>query len=84
MLWLFTLLAAFMVSGTSAGLLMIVGSPLLAFGLWILLRMAGWLLYFVPGINKLWAWGRIAFLFMFSRFVVEAAPDVEIPAWHQP
>ena len=57
------------------------GSPLMALFTIFTLKVMGWAMYFVPGANRVWGWGRIAFLWAFSRLVVEAAPELEMPTW---
>jgi hypothetical protein len=64
-------------------LLALLLSPLTALVLWLLSKLAGWVFYFIPGINKLWGYLRLAFKVFFSRLVVEEAPEFEIPLWHQ-
>lgn len=64
-----------------AKLLFLVLSPVAAVAVWILLKLSGWVFYFVPGMGKLWGWTRIIFLWAFSRVVVEAAPTIDMPAW---
>lgn len=61
--------------------LALVASPALAFASWCLLKMSGWLFYFMPVIGPIWGWGRIIFLRLFSRLVAQRAPVIEIPAW---
>lgn len=56
-------------------------SPMAAAAFWVLLKLTGWVLYFVPGIGKLWGWGRMIFLWAFSRVVVQPAPTIDLPAW---
>lgn len=56
-------------------------SPLAAVAIWVLFKLTGWVLYLVPGLGKLWGWGRIAFLWAFSRLIVQPAPTIDIPAW---
>ncbi len=56
-------------------------SPFAALTFWAGLKLAGWVIYFIPKINVVWGWGRILFLMVFSRLVVERAPGLEIPAW---
>ena len=56
-------------------------SPVTALVFWVLFRIAGWIFYFVPGVGKLWGWGRIAFYWVFSRLVVQPAPVIDLPAW---
>lgn len=58
-------------------------SPVVALFSVFALRLMGWVIYFIPGPNRIWGWGRIAFLWVFSRLVVEEAPELEIPAWMQ-
>jgi hypothetical protein len=84
LLWLFLLFAslASLASG-GAGLAMLFWSPFAALGLMILVRLAGWLFYFVPGAGPLWGYGRLIFMRLFSRLVAEPAPDVELPLWHE-
>lgn len=68
--------------GTGAAALAILLSPMTALALWLLLKLTGWLFYFVPKIGPLWGWGRLLFLWLFSRLIVEPAPAIDLPAWH--
>lgn len=63
-------------------LVFLVLSPAAAVGVWILLKLTGWVFYFVPGMGKLWGWGRIIFLWLFSRVVVQEPPEFDFPLWH--
>jgi hypothetical protein len=56
-------------------------SPIGALAIWVLLKLTGWVFYFVPGVGRLWGWGRIIFLWVFSRLVVQPAPTIDLPAW---
>ena len=56
-------------------------SPVIALFTVFTLKVLGWAMYFVPGASRVWGWGRIAFLWAFSRLVVERTPDLEMPAW---
>ncbi len=65
----------------ASSLYMLIISPATAFALWVLLKLTGWVFYFIPGIGKFWGWGRIIFLWAFSRLVVQPAPTIDLPAW---
>lgn len=56
-------------------------SPIAASAIWVLLKLTGWVFYFVPGMGRFWGWGRMIFLWTFSRWVVQPAPTIDIPAW---
>jgi hypothetical protein len=59
----------------------LLASPLVALFLVVTLKIMGWVFYLIPGANRVWGWGRIAFLWAFSRLVVEQAPQLELPVW---
>lgn len=84
LVWL--LLISAISAGTTEGfvskLLLLVLSPVAALAIWILLKLTGWAFYFVPGMGKLWGWGRIIFLWLFSRVVAQEAPKFDFPLWH--
>jgi hypothetical protein len=83
LIWL-VLLAALIAapSGSAVSKLVLLAvSPAAAFAVWVLLKLTGWVFYFVPGLGRLWGWGRIIFLWTFSRLVVQAAPTIDMPAW---
>lgn len=62
-------------------ILMAAFSPIIAVVFWATLKSAGWVFYFLPGIGRVWGWGRIVFLWMFSKLVVQPAPGIDLPAW---
>jgi hypothetical protein len=41
---------------TLSAMLFSFSSPLLAIGIWILLKATGWIFYFVPAIGRFWGW----------------------------
>jgi hypothetical protein len=59
----------------------LLASPLLAVIVVFALKVSGWIVYFMPGLNRMWGWGRLGFLWAFSRLVVEDAPMLELPVW---
>ena len=65
------------------GLAMLLMSPLAAVFMLFTLKGAGWVIYLVPItlFSQVIGWGRIAFLWTFSRLVVEPPPDIEMPLW---
>jgi len=83
LLWL-ALVAGFLamsLNDWSSALRALLFSPVMALALWVLLKLTGWLFYFVPGVGRAWGWGRLMFIWLFSRAVVEPAPDIELPLW---
>ncbi|HEV7658219.1 MAG TPA: hypothetical protein VGO55_00080 [Allosphingosinicella sp.] len=68
-------------SSFGAAALVLMTSPITALALVVLLKLCGWVFYFVPGMGKLWGWGRVIFLRAFSRLVAQPAPVIELPAW---
>ena len=81
--WIVVILAALLGSSQSAAqpLLTVITSPIMAVAIWALMKLTGWIFYFLPGIGQLWGWGRLMFLWAFSRLVVQQAPTIDIPAW---
>ena len=65
----------------AAGYLLL--SPLLALLMLFVLKGAGWLVFLtpVPIFGRTLGGMRLAFLWIFSRLVVEPAPSVEMPLW---
>lgn len=65
------------------GLAILLMSPLVAVFMLFSLKGAGWVIYLVPItlFSQTLGWARIAFLWTFSRLVVEPAPDIEMPLW---
>ena len=56
-------------------------SPILAIACYLLLKLFSILIYFLPGRGFGLGWFRIAYIWTFSRLIVEAAPRIEMPAW---
>jgi hypothetical protein len=82
LMWLLMILViAAAAEDNPSPLLLLVLSPVTALGLWILLKLTGWVFYFMPGMGKLWGWGRLIFLWAFSRLVVQPAPTIDMPVW---
>ena len=83
LLWILVLSLPLAIPWPNFGLalLSIAVSPLIALVLWALIKLSGWTLYFVPGVNRIWGWSHIIFLRVFSKLVVERAPEIELPAW---
>lgn len=59
-------------------------SPVGAVVFVITLKVLGAVSYFVPGINKVFGWSRLAFVWIFSRLIVEEVPEIDMPLWHSP
>jgi hypothetical protein len=81
--WL--VLLPFCFAAGHSNLLTLVGgllfSPIAALIAVFALKVTGWVVYFIPGPNKAWGWARIAFLWAFSRLILEEAPELEVPSW---
>jgi hypothetical protein len=84
LLWLFVMASSLALPWPSAGAaaLAFVAAPITALALWILVKLTGWVFYFIPKVGPIWGWGRLIFLWSFSRMVVEQAPKIDLPLWH--
>ncbi len=60
-------------------ILILVVSPLLASFIYVLLRIAFIVGYFLPGISMPLGWIRLGYIWLFSRLVAEAAPAIDLP-----
>lgn len=83
-IWLLLIPILLIASSQSFGgwLVTLLVSPAFALAFWGLLKLTGWVFYFVPVMGKVWAVGRLIFLWTFSRLVVQRAPEIDMPAWH--
>jgi hypothetical protein len=61
--------------------LVLVASPVVAFFLHGGIVLAGWIAYFVPGSGVVFGVLRLVYLRLFSRLIVQEAPEVELPLW---
>jgi|GEM_PF-6249365 len=82
LLWCAAAAAALAAPAPGQILLALLASPVTALALWVLFKLSSWIFYFIPGINKVWGYLRLGFKVVFSRLVVEEAPEVEMPLWH--
>jgi hypothetical protein len=64
---------------TIVGLLIL--SPALAIGFYLVKKAAFIVIYFVPVTNVIVAYLRIGFIFAFSRIIVQEAPEIAVPMW---
>jgi hypothetical protein len=60
---------------------MLVVSPILAAGFYVTLKGSLMILYFVPVTRVVVAYARLAWLWVFSRLIVQEAPEIALPMW---
>jgi hypothetical protein len=80
--WLTIVLFAFSSSQSDYELLLVLASsPLLAIFVYVGCVLAGWISYFIPVTGTLFGIIRLFYLWLFSRLIVEEAPEVEFDLW---
>lgn len=56
-------------------------SPIAAIFMLLLLKTLMWVAYFVPRVGVVAGWMTFAFYSLFSRLIVQSAPEAELPFW---
>lgn len=74
-------IASFATENAFGALGMLMASTILAAGCYLILQFSLMILYFVPVTNIVIAYARIALLWIFSRLVVQEAPEIALPMW---
>ena len=62
-------------------LLYIITSPLIAVFLYGAFALAALIGYFIPGMGILFGIIRLGYFRLFSRLIVQEAPEIELPLW---
>ena len=82
LLWMIVVCAATSAQNMSSALLILIASPATALTLWVLIKLLGWIFYFIPAVGRFWGWGRLLFLTLFSRLIVQEPPGIDLPLWN--
>lgn len=59
----------------------VIFSPITAVFFVVVFKALSWVAYFIPKIGAVAGWLRYIFYAAFSRFVVQPAPEIELPFW---
>lgn len=83
--WVAVLLSLFVgSSGAPAELTFgLLASPIIAVVVWVILKGIGFVARQLPILGPIWGWFQIAFYWLFSRLIVQPAPEIMLPAWYR-
>jgi hypothetical protein len=65
----------------SSKLEMLLVSPLAAPLLYVVIVLTSWVAYTIPALNFVFGAGRMLYLWLFCRLIVQPAPHLALPAW---